>query len=286
MSLPATPRTERPPALSASSAKTYMQCPLKFRFQAVDRRVEPPTEATLKGTVVHEALDRLFDLPAQRRDVDAALELLPAAWEHVLDREPGAAIVFDDAHKLDQAQDDSRKLLDNYFKLEYPQNLAPRAREKFVDARLDSGILLRGIVDRIDEAPDGALRVVDYKTGKAPGPRFTEEALFQMRFYALLLQKVWRLPARLQLLYLRSIRSLTLDPDPRDIVAFEQDLLELWSRIDRDLAQNSFQTRTSALCNWCSFKPICPAFGGVAPPASEEGLERVRRIQDQNPGTN
>ena len=34
---------------------------------------------------------------------------------------------------------------------------------------LDSGLLLRGFIDRVDIAPTGAIRVVDYKTGRSPG---------------------------------------------------------------------------------------------------------------------
>ena len=71
-----------------------------------------------------------------------------------------------------------------------PQRLEPAERELFVQAETSDGLLLRGFVDRLDVAPDGAMRVVDYKTGRSPGTRFVEEALFQMRFYALVL---WRL---------------------------------------------------------------------------------------------
>ena len=63
----------------------------------------------------------------------------------------------------------------------------------FVQTETSDGLLLRGFVDRLDVAPDGAMRVVDYKTGRSPGTRFMEEALFQMRFYALVL---WRLRGR------------------------------------------------------------------------------------------
>ena len=47
----------RPPALSASRAKEYQQCPLKFRYSVVDGLRQPPTEATVKGTVVHKVLE-------------------------------------------------------------------------------------------------------------------------------------------------------------------------------------------------------------------------------------
>jgi len=164
----------RPPALSASRAKEYQQCPLKFRYSVVDGLRQPPTEATVKGTVVHKVLEDLFTLPAAERTPAAAQEMLPTTWEYVLDRDEAARDLFEDPRAAAQGQDDTATLLGNYFRMERPENLAPKGREQFVDARLSSGVLLRGIIDRIDEAPDGALRVVDYKTGRTPSPRFME----------------------------------------------------------------------------------------------------------------
>ena len=188
-------RMSRQPALSASRAKEYLQCPLKFRYSVVDGIRQPPTEATVKGNVVHKALEDLFGAPNAARTPSNAISILPAAWKYVLERDALAAELFSEKEKMDAAFADTEALIHNYFGLEKPENLNPRGLEKFVDARLSSGILLRGIIDRIDQAPNGALRVIDYKTGKAPSPRFMNEALYQMRFYALLLREAWRVPA-------------------------------------------------------------------------------------------
>ena len=274
----------RPPALSASRAKEYQQCPLKFRYSVVDGLRQPPTEATVKGTVVHRVLEDLFTLPAAERTPAAAQEMLPTAWEYVLDRDEAARDLFEDPRAAAQGQDDTATLLGNYFRMERPENLAPKGREQFVDARLSSGVLLRGIIDRIDEAPDGALRVVDYKTGRTPSPRFMEDALFQMRFYALLLRQAWRIPRRTQLLYLRGEDVLTLDPDPRSIDEFEGSVNQLWDRIEGDARREQFAPRTSKLCGWCAFQKQCPAFGGVLAPPNADGLERLLAVRVVDPG--
>lgn len=272
----------RSPALSASRTKEYLQCPLKFRFQVVDSLPQPPSEAAVKGTVVHEVLEHLFDLPREIRDEAHAQQLLPAAWEKTLNRDEMAAELFEDADRLDIAKADTEELVDSYFRLERPKNLQPRARERFIDVRLSNGILLRGIVDRIDEAADGAIRVIDYKTGRAPSPRFTGDALFQMRFYALMLRESWRLPARMQLLYLRSGQVLTLDPEYRDIERFEGEVGDIWERIKSDALADAFRPKRSKLCDWCAFQELCPAFGGQQPTLPEEGRARLLAIQ-QNP---
>ena len=161
-------------------------------------------------------------------------------------------------------------LLGQYFAIEDPKWIAPWAREKNVEASTRAGVRLRGFIDRIDRAPDGRLRVVDYKTGKAPSPRFTEEALFQMRFYALLLMRTAVLPARMQLVYLKSGRVLTLDPFPGDIERFEERVEELWGRIEADVRGDGFAPRKNPLCNWCGVRSLCPLFGGQAPPMPAE----------------
>lgn len=256
-----------------------MQCPLKFRYQVVDGRRQPPTEATVKGTVVHQVLDNLFELPPNQRTLENSKQLLPKAWGMVLETDSQAAELFTDPDRRIAAVDDTEDLVANYFSLEVPENLRPRGREHFIDVRLPSGVLLRGIVDRIDESAEGSLRVIDYKTGRAPNPRFVDDALFQMRFYALMLEKSWRLPARLQLLYLRSLQVLTLDPEARDIEAFEQQVNDLWERIKQDARSGDFSPRQSKLCGWCPFQQDCPVFGGTVSPAPASGLEKLLTVE-------
>lgn len=269
----------RPFALSPSRAREYLQCPLKFRFSTVDRIPQVPTEAQLKGTVVHEVLEGLFELPADQRNVEQAKSLLPAAWEKVLESERDSAEAFPNEVSLERAKTDTGNLLDNYFLLEVPANLEPVRKEEFIEVVLRSGLAVRGIADRVDEAPDGALRVVDYKTGKAPSPRFMDEALFQMRFYAVMLKYAWRLPKRLQLLYLRSVDVLTLDPDHQDIERFEDYLYDLWLKIEQDAKAQNFAPRRSPLCGWCDYQELCPLFGGTTPPMPRERLQYLLTAQ-------
>ena len=109
----------------------------------------------------------------------------------------------DDGSLATEWLDGTEALLATYFELEDPTRLEPADRELALSVELDSGLVLRGYVDRLDVAPDGAMRVVDYKTGRAPGVAFQQKAMFQMRFYALAL---WRqrgeVPRLLQLIYL------------------------------------------------------------------------------------
>ena len=263
-------------ALSPSRAKDFMQCPLMFRLRTVDRLPEPGSLATHKGTVVHGVLERLYDLPASDRLPEAALELLPGQWASHRDKNPEVMDLFEDADHVETWLEEARGLIRTYFTLENPQRLEPAERELFVQTETGGGLLLRGFVDRLDVAPDGAMRVVDYKTGRSPGTRFMEEALFQMRFYALVL---WRLrgraPARLQLVYLKDGRVLTHDPRLAELERTETRLARLWDEVEDCARSGSFRPHRSRLCDWCAFQAQCPLFGGTTPQVPDDGIARL-----------
>jgi putative RecB family exonuclease len=191
----------------------------------------------------------------------------PDAWERWLgerplaEPDPAAESAF-----LTAAEPFVRR----YFDLEDPDRLEPAEREVSVSSALPSGLVLRGIIDRLDRAPNGAIRVVDYKTGRSPGVGWEAKAMFQMRFYGLML---WRLhgtiPARLQLLYLGNNERLTLDPTEHELRATQSKVQALWTAIERATATQTWPARPSRLCDWCSFHALCPEQGGTPPPLPE-----------------
>ncbi|WP_017178507.1 RecB family exonuclease [Actinomyces timonensis] len=273
-------------ALSPSRAKDFLQCPLLFRLRTVDGLTEPGSLATHKGTLVHAILERLYDLPARERTPDAAIAMLPEQWEAHRAKSPEVMGLFEEPAQIDTWLGESRDLISSYFHMENPQRLAPAERELFVETEVADGLLIRGFVDRLDIAPDGAMRVVDYKTGKSPSPRFQEEALFQMRFYGLVL---WRLrgqaPARLQLLYLKDGRTLTHDPRLPELQATETRLARIWDEIEDCANAGDFAPKRGPLCNWCAFQTHCPLFGGETPPLPDDGVARLLTARASTSGS-
>ncbi len=255
-------------SLSPSRAGDFRTCPLLYRFRTIDRLPEPPSPAAVRGTLVHKVLEDLFDLPPDQRTPDRAAGMVEAAWQHVLAVEPGAAAMFPDAvSELTGWLDSCRAVLARYFTLEDPRRLEPAERELYVETVLDNGLLLRGFVDRLDVASDGAVRVVDYKTGRSPHEAFEAKAMFQMRFYALV---IWRargvLPAVLRLIYLGNGEMVSYQPDERDLLATERLVSAVWEAIRRATESGDWRPRRSRLCEWCSFQAYCPEFGGTPPP--------------------
>ncbi|MFD4264724.1 RecB family exonuclease [Rhodococcus sp. NPDC058481] len=261
-----TARPRSRPALSPSRAGDFKQCPLLYRFRAVDRIPEVPSKAQLKGTVVHAALESLYALPAPERVPDRAVSLVDPAWEQLLAESPEIADTVPAEERVAFLAE-ARALIEGYYRLEDPTRFDPESCELRVETELDDGVLLRGFVDRIDVAPNGHVRVVDYKTGRAPREISESKALFQMKFYALVLLRTRGIvPAQLRLIYLADAEILTYAPDEAELLRFERTLSAIWKAILAAGVTGDFRPNPGRLCNWCDHKVRCPAFGGTPPP--------------------
>jgi putative RecB family exonuclease len=271
------PAVEERPALatlSPSRGSDFKSCPLKYRLRVIDRLPEPPSREATRGTVVHAVLEQLYDLPAAERTIERAGALLAPAWEQIAEAEPDVGALFaGDEAALAAWLESARALLANYFALEDPARLEPAERELYVTHELpEAGVRLHGYVDRLDRSASGRTRVVDYKTGRAPGEAYEASALFQLKFYALLL---WRsegvIPDALRLIYLGDVVTVDYRPDEEELRRFERSLLALWTAIQRAFTTGDWRPRRSTLCGWCSFQAYCPEFGGTTPPLPANG---------------
>jgi putative RecB family exonuclease len=262
--LPA-PAKRRPLALSPSRVGDYNQCPLLYRFRAIDRLPEPSTVAQVKGTLVHAVLEELHGLPRAERTYPAAVKMLKPHWAAMTAKDPLLDELVPESDYMDFLVA-SRDLVKGYFLMENPEAFDADSMEKFVDLTLPNGVPVRGFIDRVDVAPTGEVRVVDYKTGKKPIPRFAGQAMFQMRFYALVWWRLYdHIPEQLRLMYLKVRDDMVLSPTPAELNYVEKDLGRIWDAVGTDARSGNFAPKTSKLCGWCSFQKICPAFNGTPP---------------------
>lgn len=255
----------KPLALSASRAADYRQCPLLYRLRTIDKLPEPKTRAQVLGTTVHSALENLYALPQHERTSAQAVELAAEEARKSLAPEGIAADVVDpDKHAA--FRDDVAALVRGLYVVEDPTRFSPASCEDYLAIATEHGTPLHGFVDRIDIAPTGEVRVVDYKTGKPPRPGYERTALAQMRFYALMYFLLHgELPTQLKLIYLKNSSFLTLSPTDHMLAETARELDSLWADIERDGREGTFAPKTSKLCGWCHHKEHCPAFGGTPP---------------------
>ena len=247
-----------------------------FRLRTIDKLPEPPSKAAAKGTLVHTILENLYDLDRSERTPRAALELVPSALAQLDARQPELIEAFSGPAEREAWLGEARELVERYFTLEDPTRLEPAERESHVSATLAGEFRIKGIVDRLDVAPDGAVRVVDYKSGKSPRPQYGQSAAFQMRFYAVALRASRGItPKMLQLVYLGDGQILRNEPTAAELDAAEHKIISIWDDIRRSAEREEWRPKTSKLCGWCYFKNICPAFEGTPPELEPGKSQRV-----------
>ena len=243
--------------LSPSAVSEYENCPQQYKYRKIDKLPEPPSLDAERGTLVHTVLQDLFEIPAAGRTIESAIELLPSRWSAQLADKPALLeMVTNEKEWLDRAS----ALVKTYFTLENPTTFDATHREMHLENDFDTNVYLHGYVDRLDVAPTGEVRIVDYKTGKAPKPGWEEKALFQLRVYALL---YWKnngvLPRLLQLIYLGDGKLVKSNPTMAELAATEKVLHRVAKDIFISIEKEYWPPKPSRLCDWCYFKSICPA---------------------------
>jgi len=257
-----------PPSLSPSSIAAFKECPLAFKFSYVERLPEPPSAAASKGTLVHKALELLMLRAPAERTREAALADLVAAWA-LLETDSEFADLDLAPEAWAEFHASAQQLVLRYFDLEDPTQVNPIGLELKLEARLGD-LRVRGIIDRLDLDANGELVVTDYKTGSVPGERFESKSLAGVHIYAMLCeQMLGRLPARVQLYYLSRPEAIIAVPTEQTVKGVTMRTNALWSAIAGAAARDDFRPSPGRLCDYCTFKPYCPAHGGDPVQAAE-----------------
>jgi putative RecB family exonuclease len=250
-----------PSSLSPSKVSSFTECALAFRFSAIDRLPEPPSIPATRGTLVHAALERLYDLAPPERTLPAALTAIDEAFEALRIHPEYTGLELDgdgEATFLDEAE----QLVRRYFALEDPTTIHPIGLELQLEVQVGS-LVLRGIIDRLELDDEGRLVVTDYKTGRAPHENYEQGRLGGVHFYAFLCERLFgQRPSRVQLLYLAEPTAITTVPTEQSVQGLERKVKAVWSAIERACDRGHFAPRPSKLCEWCAFQAYCPAFGG------------------------
>ena len=264
-----------PPRLSPSGAGTFEQCPRRWRFRYVERLPDPPGEAALAGSFAHRVLELLMQKPPAERTPDAAKLIARQEWPEVEIDDDYQALGYDEERSR-QFRWKSWQAIQGLWTLEDPTTVNVRATEQDVEAEL-GGVPFRGIVDRLEDEGDG-LVVTDYKSGKAPAPRYRRARLDQVLLYAAAVQgATGETPVRARLLYLGQ-RPVGIDVTQPEIDGVVEKLSATWAAINTSCDTDEFEPRTGPLCGWCPYVDQCPEGRAEvtkrrARKAAEEGTE-------------
>jgi putative RecB family exonuclease len=272
-----------PSTLTPSKISAFTSCPLSFRFSVVERLPEVPSIHAVRGTLVHRALQLLFEEHARgSRDRPAAETCLATAFGEMQSGDELTDLALSDEGAAELRREAS-VLLDRYFELEEPNGVEVVATELDLSAEV-SGMTLRGIIDRLDRCENGGLAVVDYKTGRAPRLEQSRSRLSALQLYAFLCELVvGERPAVVRLMYLRDRVVVSSDTTDQSLRGVQLRARAVWTAIERACERTDFRPNPSPLCKWCSFQAYCPVFGGDPERASEEMTPVVVRRRPAAP---
>ncbi len=244
-----------PPRLSPSGAGTFEQCPRRWRFRYVERLPDPPGEAALAGSFAHRVLEVLMQKPAAERTPTAAKLIARDEWPDVESDDDYQALGYDDERSR-HFRWKAWQAIEGLWTLEDPTTVDVRATEQDVEAVL-GGVPFRGIVDRLEDEGDG-LVVTDYKSGKAPSPRYRRGRLDQVLLYAAAVKEATgEMPVRARLLYLGQ-RPVGIDVTQPELDGVIEKLSGTWTAINTACETDEFEPRTGPLCGWCPYADQCP----------------------------
>ena len=243
-----------PPRLSPSGASTFEQCPRRWRFRYVDRLPDPAGEAALAGSFAHRVLELLLQADPADRTKDTAKAIARREWPETEAEDDYQALELDDEGGR-RFRWKAWQAIEGLWALEDPAEVEVRATEIDVEADL-GGVPFRGIVDRLEVEGDG-LVVTDYKSGRAPSPRYASSRLDQVLLYAAAVtESTGEMPVRARLLYLGQ-RPVGTDVTPKAVDTVVEKLAGTWSSLNSACRADDFEPRTGPLCGWCAYAEHC-----------------------------
>jgi len=238
--------------LSPSALDRYRACPRSFYWADVERaqRNEEPSPILCQANAVHAALDRFFGLPPDHRSPETLELALRSVWvEH---RRPGAFAGRNDERRYGL---EAIELLRNFYET-FDTSAVPLSREQWVKARLDSGIVVFGKVDRIDRAAGGGLELIDYKTGRHQLAADDITADSAALVYLIAAEATYGVEVeRVRFLYLRSGDEVRWTPEREDVESAAALLETVAAEIAREEA---FPAIPGTQCRFCPFALRCP----------------------------
>jgi len=249
---------------SHSRLASFEKCPRQFRFRYIDKLpVETESVEAFVGKRVHEVLERLYRFVMSGRVPSLAkvIQRFRHMWDDSFDRER-VHIVREELDS-DYYRELGELCLSNHYRRSYPFDTEETlGLEERVFFNLDAAgrYRIRGFIDRVCRADDGAIEIHDFKTGRWVPRQQALDRDRQLALYQLGVGERYAQggPVRLVWHYLQRNQVRVSSRTEAQLDALRGETINL---IDQIEAEREFEARPSNLCNWCEFRHHCPEGG-------------------------
>ncbi len=234
--------------LSASAVESYENCPLQFKFEREWKLSRQVSAAMQYGAAMHRVLRAYYDAArlGRPRSDEQLLELFS--------EDPGLAQIEDAYQRalyLQQGMSQLRDFLAGVRSTPTPEVLHT---EEWFDVQI-AGVKVAGRIDRIDRAPDGSVRIIDYKTGKARSQEDADESL-QLSIYAMAADEKWGYNVG-ELVFHNLEGNVQVSSKRMEFQL--EDARERVAKVSKNIAEANFKPKPGHHCNFCAFCGLCPA---------------------------
>jgi len=245
-----------PEYLSPSSISTFRQCPLKFKYNKIDKLPDPSNHWAVLGNFVHDVLEEMYKLAPELRTIDACKVIARQIWNEEWKEKAESTITHGDS--LVKFMERAWSCIENLWKIENPVDTHPEGLEYELNGFV-GGVRMKGFIDRYSYSEGTTMLVVsDYKTGKTP-KYDVEEKFKQLLIYAELLQSLEVGSVdKIELLYLKDGVKLEKKVSVDNLKQTVEMIQQAKSDIDDACRTGVFPPIKSGLCMFCSYKKICP----------------------------
>jgi len=267
---------------SYSALDTFKQCPLKYKFQQIDRIRVPRSKEAVFGGKIHKALEFFHSKQPTPPILDELLSFLKESWDsEPFQNQDEDMLWFGEAIKI------LNNYYNNYSKLkEKPVVLGTETRfEVLIEnpKNKNEKCLLRGIIDRIDKTESG-IELIDYKTSKRLPSQQDIDVNLQLSLYSLGLADRWPQfvkdgsdKLKLTFYYLKHQEAISTNRTKQQLENIKE---QIWEKL-RVIEKSDFQPTPSPLCDWCGYKKICPMWKHLYKEQMSIDDEQVKKVVNE-----
>ncbi|MDO8529770.1 MAG: PD-(D/E)XK nuclease family protein [bacterium] len=239
--------------ISYSSLETYKTCPLKYKFQEIDRIKTPKSKEAVFGTVLHSTLKFIHTPGILSPTVEQALDYFSRNWN---------SDVFQQEIEERAAFSQGVQMIQDYYRKNNPSKFNIVDLESRFQIEIEEGAdkhIVSGIIDRIDKTEDG-YEIIDYKTTKKMPSQEKVDNDLQLSIYLAAFLKRYPKEAenidtlKVSLYYLKHGVKLT---STRTLEQLKKND-ELFLDVIHEIEKGKFEARINPLCDWCGYQNICP----------------------------
>src|SRR3989338_1655964 len=244
---------------SHSKLGTYLQCKQKYKFQYVDKiKSDYESVEAFMGKLVHATLEKLYkDLKFQKKNSkEDLLAYFASSW----DSQWHDKIMIVKEYTADNYKDMGTKFIADYYDHYTPftsvttlgletQDLMPLANGNQYHVR----------IDRLACDKEGNYYVCDYKTNSSLKPQEELDEDKQLAMYYLWVKQKYQDAKAVKLVwyFLAFDKEMISERNEMQLAQLKTQTEEIIMDIE---VCHDFPANVSALCNYCAYKTICPAW--------------------------